>query len=170
MMLRDPVTEIIEADLAVPEQARAFIELLDAYARDQTGGGRPLSAFARANLASELGRRPGARVILALVDGEPAGLLVCIEGFSTFACKPLLNIHDVMVLPQHRAKGLFRGMLEKTEAIARAAGCCKLTLEVLEGNHVAQAAYAAAGFAGYQLDPRLGRAMFWQKKLDAGAE
>jgi GNAT superfamily N-acetyltransferase len=164
------MTETIEADLAAPEQARAFVELLDAYARDQAGGGAPLSEFARANLASELRKRPGAHVILALVDGEPAGLLVCIEGFSTFACKPLLNIHDVMVLQEHRGKGLFRRMLEKTEEIARRAGCCKLTLEVLEGNHVAQAAYVAAGFAGYQLDPKLGRAMFWQKKLDGGAE
>jgi GNAT superfamily N-acetyltransferase len=164
------MAEIIEADLAVAAHARAFVELLDAYARDQTGGGEPLSEFARANLASELGKRAGAHVILAFVDAEPAGLLVCIEGFSTFACKPLLNIHDVMVLPQHRGKGLFRRMLDKTEAIAREAGCCKLTLEVLEGNHVAQAAYVAAGFAGYQLDPKLGRAMFWQKKLDGGVE
>ena len=40
-----------------------------------------------------------------------------------------------------------------------------LTLEVLEGNKVAQAAYRASGFAGYELDPEVGRAMFWQKKL-----
>jgi len=162
--------DILEANLAQPEQARIFIELLDAYARDETGGGQPLSPFARDNLAAELDKRAGAHVILALANGQPAGLLVCIEGFSTFACKPLLNIHDVIVLPQYRAQGVFRRMLEKTEAIARAAGCCKLTLEVLEGNHVAQAAYKAAGFAGYQLDPSLGRALFWQKKLDGGAD
>jgi hypothetical protein len=35
----------------------------------------------------------------------------------------------------------------------------------LEGNKLAQAAYIANGFAGYQLDPEMGRAMFWQKKL-----
>ncbi len=129
------------------------------------GGGQSLSDYAQANLPAELGKRNNAHVILALVDDAPAGLLVCIEGFSTFACKPLLNIHDVMVLPAYRGKGLFRLMLEQAEEIARASGCCKITLEVLEGNHAAQAAYRATGFAGYQLDPEMGRAMFWQKKL-----
>jgi GNAT superfamily N-acetyltransferase len=157
--------EIIEADLAVAGQADAFISLLDAYARDQSGGGEPLSAFAKANLAAELHKRAAMHVILAFVDRVPAGLLVCIEGFSTFACKPLLNIHDVMVLAEYRGKGLFRLMLQKTEEIASAAGCCKITLEVLEGNHIAQAVYRAAGFAGYELDPTMGKAMFWQKKL-----
>jgi ribosomal protein S18 acetylase RimI-like enzyme len=157
--------DIVEADLAQAEHARAFIGLLDAYAMDQTGGGAPLSEFVRANLASELRKRDTAHVVLAYVDDTPAGLLVCIEGFSTFACKPLFNIHDAIVLPQYRGQGVFRRMLEKLETIARATGCCKITLEVLEGNHAAQAVYRATGFEGYALDPALGRAMFWQKKL-----
>ncbi len=37
--------------------------------------------------------------------------------------------------------------LQKAEAIAVTLGCCKLTLEVLEGNKLAQAAYIANGFA-----------------------
>ena len=41
----------------------------------------------------------------------------------------------------------------------------KLTLEVLEGNSVAQSAYRAFGFEGYELDPQMGKALFWQKKL-----
>jgi len=57
-------------------------------------------------------------------------------------------------------------LLAEAEQIAIGLGCCKLTLEVLEGNAVAQAAYKASGFAGYQLDPKMGKAMFWQKKLD----
>uniref|UniRef100_UPI0035583619 GNAT family N-acetyltransferase n=2 Tax=Pseudomonadota TaxID=1224 RepID=UPI0035583619 len=56
-------------------------------------------------------------------------------------------------------------MLAKVEEIARQRGCCKLTLEVLEGNEVAKAAYQKQGFDGYQLDPQMGRAMFWQKVL-----
>ena len=40
-----------------------------------------------------------------------------------------------------------------------------MTLEVLEGNEIAQHAYRSFGFAGYELDPRMGKAMFWQKKL-----
>jgi ribosomal protein S18 acetylase RimI-like enzyme len=56
-------------------------------------------------------------------------------------------------------------MLARAEAIARERGCCKMTLEVLEGNRTAQALYKSLGFAGYELDPEMGKAMFWQKLL-----
>ena len=51
------------------------------------------------------------------------------------------------------------------EQHAREIGCCKVTLEVLEGNHPAKKAYSQAGFAAYELDPEAGQALFWQKKL-----
>nr|GFD20020.1 hypothetical protein [Tanacetum cinerariifolium] len=54
-------------------------------------------------------------------------------------------------------------MLTKVEEIARQRGCCKMTLEVLEGNEVALGAYRKLGFSDYQLDPQMGRALFWQK-------
>jgi hypothetical protein len=38
-------------------------------------------------------------------------------------------------------------------------------LEVLEGNTIAQMAYKSCGYSGYELNPKMGRAMFWQKKL-----
>jgi hypothetical protein len=56
-------------------------------------------------------------------------------------------------------------LLQKTENLAIDLGCCKLTLEVLEGNHVAHAAYLSAGFSGYELNPEMGKALFWEKKL-----
>ncbi|GGD06595.1 GNAT family N-acetyltransferase [Halopseudomonas salina] len=158
--------QIVRADLDSPEHALGIITLLDQYARDPMGGGAPLAASTRENLISELRKRDTAHVILALVDGQPAGLTNCFEGFSTFACRPLLNIHDVVVAAQHRGKGLSRMMFEEAEALARELGCCKMTLEVLEGNTVAQSAYRAFGFNGYELDPQLGKAMFWEKKLD----
>jgi ribosomal protein S18 acetylase RimI-like enzyme len=48
-------------------------------------------------------------------------------------------------------------MLALVEAIAVERGCCKLTLEVLEGNHPARALYRTLGFAGYALDPATGQ-------------
>lgn len=160
-----PVIDVLEADLGRPEHAAALVTLLSQYASDPMGGGVDLEAHVKATLASELHRRNTAHVVLAYVDGVPSGLMICIEGFSTFACKPLLNIHDVMVVEAQRGRGLFGRMLTKVEDIATRLGCCKLTLEVLEGNHTARSAYARAGFAGYELDPELGKAMFWQKKL-----
>lgn len=159
--------EIIEADLNTPAYADAVVRLLDEYARDPMGGGERLSDYAKANLSAELAKRQTAHVVLAFVDAEPAGLLVCLEGFSTFACKPLLNIHDVMVALPYRGKGLSKLLLQKAEDIAIGLGCCKLTLEVLEGNHIAQSAYKTFGFSGYELNPQMGKALFWEKKLEA---
>jgi ribosomal protein S18 acetylase RimI-like enzyme len=157
--------DITQADLGHPEHADAIVNLLDVYARDEMGGGQALSDHVRRNLVPELRKRPGVHVVLAFVGDEPAGLAICMEGFSTFACEPLLNLHDIVVAPAHRGRGVSKQLLAEVERIARERGCCKVTLEVLEGNHVAQAAYRRAGFEGYQLDPRMGRALFWQKKL-----
>lgn len=159
------MNEIIKADLARPEHAQALVQLMQEYALDSMGGGQALPDHVQANLAAELHKRAAVHVVLALVDRQPAGLAVCIEGFSTFACKPLLNIHDMIVSQRYRGQGLSMLLLQKAEAIAYELGCCKVTLEVLEGNRIAQSAYRRAGFAGYELDPAMGKAMFWQKKL-----
>ena len=161
------MVEIIDADLSLPEHATAIVHLLNDYALDPMGGGEGLSAFARANLVPELRQRHWMQVLLAFVDGEAAGLAICIEGFSTFACKPLLNIHDLAVAGRFRRQGVAKQLLARIEAIARDMGCCKITMEVLEGNVVAQSAYKAFGYAPYQLDPTSGRAMFWQNILIA---
>lgn len=157
--------DIVKADLNSAIHVEAIIQLMDEYACDPMGGGEKLPDYVKANLPSELAKRPSIHVILAFVHSQPAGLLVCLEGFSTFACKPLLNIHDVIVSLPYRGKGLSKLMLQKAEDIALELGCCKLTLEVLEGNHVAQSAYRSFGFGSYELDPQMGKALFWQKKL-----
>ncbi len=157
--------EIISADLSLPPHASAIVFLLNEYAKDDMGGGAELSEFVKSNLVAELQKRQGVHVVLAFVDGSPAGMALCFEGFSTFACKPLLNLHDIVVVATYRGRGISKRLLARAEEIAIRLGCCKLTLEVLEGNAIAQALYRAAGFAGYELDPRMGRAMFWQKKL-----
>ncbi|MCT8175887.1 GNAT family N-acetyltransferase [Variovorax sp. CY25R-8] len=157
--------EVVLADYRDPAQAAALVELLDGYARDPAGGGTPLSAQVRAELPAALAARPQAFSVLAYDDGQPVGLINCVEGFSTFACRPLVNVHDVVVAPSHRGQRLAQRMLERVEQEARARGACKLTLEVLSGNVSARKAYEREGFADYQLDPAFGSAMFMQKKL-----
>ena len=119
---------IIEADFSNPNHSETIVKLLNEYALDPMGGGRGLSDYVKDNLAKELQKRDGARAILAFVDAEAAGMLICFEGFSTFACRPLLNIHDIVVTKKHRGKGMAKGMLQMAEAIASELGCCKLTL------------------------------------------
>lgn len=157
--------EIVIADLSSPAHTDAVVHLLNEYARDDMGGGAELPEFVKRNLVAELRKRPTAHIVLAQIDRSPAGMAVCFEGFSTFACMPLLNVHDLIVAPQYRGRGLSKRLLAKAEEVAVRLDCCKLTLEVLEGNAVARAAYKACGFEGYELDPKMGKAMFWQKKL-----
>lgn len=156
---------IVRVDYSNPQQCSDLILLLDSYALDPMGGGEPLNQFVKDNLAVELSKRDFGLSIIAYIDGQPAGLLNAFEGFSTFACKPLFNVHDIVVLEEFRGLQLSQLLLQELEKIARAKGCCKITLEVLEGNSIAQRAYKKAGFAGYELDPQMGKAMFWQKKL-----
>ncbi|MBS3997529.1 MAG: GNAT family N-acetyltransferase [Hydrogenophaga sp.] len=157
---------VVQADYANPAHARALVAMLDAYARDPAGGGDGLSDFAKAHLVSSLAARPQAYSVLAFDGENPVGLVNCIEGFSTFACRPLVNVHDVAVLASHRGCGVAAQMLALAEQLARERGAVKLTLEVLSGNAPACQLYQRLGFAGYQLDPAMGTAQFMQKWLD----
>ncbi len=148
-----------------PEDCATLVELLDDYANDLMGGGHPLSSFTCQNLCHELAKRPSIVALLAWCDGLPAGLCIAHEGFSTFACKPLLNIHDLVTKPEFRGRGIARALVSKIQDLARERGCCKLTLEVLENNTVAQSLYAKVGFVSYELDPAAGKALFLEMKL-----
>lgn len=153
------------ADYGRASDAAALVMLLDAYASDPAGGGEPLSDYAKAHLVPELAARPQAFSILAFDGEQPVGLVNCIEGFSTFKCKPLVNVHDVAVLASHRGRGLAEAMLAEAERIAVERGAVKMTLEVLSGNAPAVRLYRRIGYEGYQLDPAMGTAQFFQKWL-----
>nr|WP_234031928.1 GNAT family N-acetyltransferase [Porphyrobacter sp. SLTP] len=153
------------ADYADPRDAADVVALLDAYARDPMGGGAPLREEVKARLTGDLAANSHAFSMLARIDGEAVGLANCFMGYSTFAAAPLVNIHDFAVLPGHRGTGIGKALLAAIEAEALKRGACKVTLEVLSGNHPAKALYAAQGYGDYQLDPASGHALFWQKRL-----
>jgi len=129
------------ADYQNTDDAAALIHLLDIYARDPMGGGEALPEPVRKHLASRLADFPGAFTILGFDAEQPIALANCFTGFSTFACAPLVNIHDLMVDGSMRGKGVAADLLAAVLQEARARDCCKVTLEVLEGNQVARRAY-----------------------------
>ncbi len=154
---------IIKADYAI--HGKDIINLLSGYALDPMGGGEVLTSYVKDNLINELSKLPHAFSVLAFKNDKAVGLINCFEGFSTFACKPLINIHDVTVHKDYRGLGISQKMLAKVESTAKKKNCCKLTLEILSKNDIAQSAYQKFGFASYCLDPSLGSAVFWQKTL-----
>lgn len=163
--MADISIEILHADYQNPQHAKDLVYLLNAYALDPMGGGVALTEQVRNTLVDELAKRSFAISLLAYVDGTAAGLLNAFEGFSTFAAKPLLNVHDIIVLESFRGLRLSQQLLAALEHIARERGCCKITLEVLSRNEAAKCAYVKFGFAGYELKPEAGQALFWQKRL-----
>jgi ribosomal protein S18 acetylase RimI-like enzyme len=156
---------IVEADLNVSEHRDAVLAMVDAYSRDTMGSAKPLDPDVRLRMIPGLQRHPTTLIFLAFEGEQPVGVAVCFIGFSTFAAKPLINIHDCMVLPAFRGKGVGRRLLDAVEAKARELGCCKLTLEVMDNNDRALRAYEAAGFVRYALQENAGTAIFLSKPL-----
>jgi ribosomal protein S18 acetylase RimI-like enzyme len=154
------------ADFKNPEHGKDILYLLNEYAKDPLGGSEPISDFARDNLLGALAEIPGAFSVLCYIGSTPAGLANCFQGFSTFKCKPLINIHDIVVIEEYRGRGISQAIMETIESVAIQRQCCKLTLEVLEGNQNAISAYKKFGFIPYELDNKYGRASFWEKELE----
>ncbi len=153
------------ADLADPCDGLAVVTLLDCYAGDPCGGGQPLPRDVRERLVPALRDHPTALVLLAFADDEPIGIAVCFTGFSTFRARPLLNIHDLAVLEQHRGKGVGKALLRAVEDHARRTGCCKMTLEVQDANTRARTLYQRCGFEDFVVAGSATR--FLAKPLDA---
>jgi GNAT superfamily N-acetyltransferase len=158
-------SEVLLVNYTNPQHAIDLVHLMDSYARDPMGGNTPLTSMVKASLASALAKLPHAFSVICYVNGKPVGLVNCFEAFSTFKCQPLINIHDVIVIEGFRGQKISHLMLQKVEQVAREKACCKITLEVLEGNVIARNSYTKFGFKSYELDPKMGQAMFWQKDL-----
>jgi GNAT superfamily N-acetyltransferase len=158
-------TAVVEADLSKTEHQDATVQLLNAYAMDPMGNGRPLSETARRDLIPGLRQHPTTMVFLAYNGAVPVGLAICFRGFSTFAARPLVNVHDYFVIPAYRGGGIGRLLFAAIEQRARDIGCCRLTLEVQENNHRAKRVYAAAGFAQAVHVPAAGGSLFLSKPL-----
>ena len=139
--------------------------LMNCYASDPMGGGSPLATEITSRLATELSNISHAFSIICYVSGKPAGLINCFEAFSTFQCKTIVNVHDIVVVEEFRGQGISHLLLLEVESMAVKKNCCKITLEVLEGNTPAKNSYSKFGFKDYELDPTFGKAMFWEKKL-----
>ena len=140
---------VSEADLSNSHDAKGLLEVLDSYAADPVGGGESLPKDVHSRLPSMLRELPSALVLLAYDDDQSVGVAVCFFGLSTFRAQPLLNIHDLAVLPQYRGRGIGRALLEAAEDHARRRGCCKLTLEVQDDNTRAQTLYQSFGFEDF---------------------
>ena len=92
-------------------------------------------------------------------------MALCFRGFSSFAALPLINVHDLSVLPERRGLGVGRQLLQAVIDHARQSGCCKITLETQEKNLDARRLYASLGFAQQTYREEFGGAIFMSLAL-----
>ena len=164
----EPEAVTIErADLERPEHQRAIVEMTAAYARDPMGNDAPLDADVLEALVPALRRHPTTLVWLAWRGDRPVGIATCFLGFSTFAARPVINVHDLCVVQGERGRGIATALLRAVESSARERGCAKVTLEVQEHNAPARRLYEALGFAQAVYARGNGGALFFAKDLRA---
>ena len=156
---------IVTAELDRVEHQQAFLTLMDLYARDPMQGGIALPDNVRNELIPELRKHPASMLWLAYRGSEAVGFTVCLLGFSTFAARPLINIHDISVRADCRGLGVGKLLMNTIEAEARELRCCKITLEVREDNEVARGLYRKLGFDRSNVGAQKIPMEFWQKKL-----
>lgn len=91
------------------------------------------------------GAQPYAEVIIAEVDGTPAGMALYFYNFSTFLMKPGIYLEDLFVLPEYRRQGAATALLKYLAASAVSKGCGRLEWSVLDWNEDAIAFYKRIG-------------------------
>lgn len=126
---------------------------------DAIAGNRATAeADAAATLDEVLGRVAGSGGIALVAEdgGAVIGhLFLTIETAPPYIraeFRRLAYVADAFVQEPWRGRGTFRAMLSVAEAHAREAGCRRLMIGVLAGNHVAERAYRHAGFRDYAIE------------------
>lgn len=77
---------------------------------------------------------PGIEVVLAFVDGSPAGFAVFFPNFSTFLGRRGIYLEDLYVRPAFRGRGIGRRLLAHLARLAVERGAGRLEWSVLDWN------------------------------------
>lgn len=102
-----------------------------------------------AGLAAQLfGEHPRAEVLIAEVDGAPAGFALFFHNFSTFVGKPGLYLEDLFVRPDFRSLGLGKRLMLRLAQIAVERDCGRFEWSVLDWNQPAIDFYRSLGAIG----------------------
>ena len=136
-----------QADLSKPSDQDHILNLLNNFSLESPSA-EALPMQVQESLIHNLQQHPTTLIFLAEQADVPVGVAVCFLGFSTFASKPLLNLHDFYVLKKCQGQGIGREFLAFLEEEARARGCCRVTLEVYHNNIQAKTLYEKCGFHG----------------------
>ena len=137
---------IIKCDYENPKHTNAVKLLLNAYIADEMGDGMVLDEKTGDSLIKKLDSHERAIVLLAKDGDEFIGLLTAFENIATFKAKPMINVHDIIVLKEYRGNGAGRRLMNAVVVEAKKRECARITLEVREDNAVARNLYKSMDF------------------------
>jgi ribosomal protein S18 acetylase RimI-like enzyme len=91
---------------------------------------------------------PDVAVLVADVRGDVIGYAyAAVEGFDYMALRgPAGVLHDIVVEPEHRGRGVGRRLLRAALAFLQARGAPRVVLSTAERNGAAHRLFASAGF------------------------
>jgi GNAT superfamily N-acetyltransferase len=122
-------------------QILTFIRGLAIYEREPEA----VAATEADLLRDGFGPNPFYFCLIAEHDGVPAGFAFYFFNYSTWLGRPGLYLEDLFVLPEFRAHGIGKALLQRVAAIAVEKGCPRLQWEVLDWNTPAIDFYKAMG-------------------------
>ncbi len=91
------------------------------------------------------GERPGAEVVIAHDQGEPAGFALFFHNYSTFLGKSGIHLEDLFVSEERRGRGIGKALLVFLAREASARGWARLEWSVLDWNTPAIRFYETLG-------------------------
>jgi len=94
---------------------------------------------------SLFGEHPQAEVLIAEIDGDPAGFALFFHNYSTFLGRRGLYLEDLFVLPSHRGRGIGRALMARLARLARERECGRFEWWVLDWNQSAIRFYESLG-------------------------
>lgn len=101
---------------------------------------------------------PKAEVLIAEVEGEPAGFALFFHNYSTFLCKYGLYIEDIYVREEYRGYGIGKGLLKSICTLAKERDCGRVEWWCLDWNkpsidfYLSLGAEAMSDWTVYRLD------------------
>jgi ribosomal protein S18 acetylase RimI-like enzyme len=140
------VSEAVECVELSPVLLPAASELLSGY----MAGWQDQTPAACAEALARLLQFPGARFVLARLEGVPCGFASLQWGWTTTRGVPILRVQDLFVAEAYRRRGVARALLGYASKLGRNAGAHRLQLETDSENKAAQHLYESFGFTHIQ--------------------
>lgn len=91
---------------------------------------------------------PHSFILLAKLDGETVGMIDFSTRRTALHPRPSALIDELIVIEEHRGKGIGSSLMTAAIDKCRQIGCCEIEVSTETSNEKARAFYLASGFSG----------------------